>query len=326
MLNLQEDLSWPGIWRFHQFLHPVKEASRLSLNEGNTPGIEKDGLVFKREDSNPTGSLKDRGLAYQISKAHEENEKNLVISSSGNAAISAAAYCNLAKIELFAFVSQKIAQEKKEKIIKYNGRVKVSLRPVSDSIKFCKRWGYKNLRPSTEPLGAEGYKTIAWEIFRDHGKIDDLFLPVSSATCLVGIFQGFKMLGFLPRIHVCQSTKVFSIAQKFDQEFQPTKTSLATSLVAKLTSRQEEAVKIIQESGGWGWVIADEKTAKTKGKPVKGIKEAANWLSQKGIVTSAEGSLALAGVWKANEYGRQLGKTVCLLTGKMYHSEDNFKN
>ena len=58
----------PGIWQYAQQLKPlVKSKFRLSLNEGHTELIKIDNIYFKREDQNPTGSVKDRGIAFQIS-------------------------------------------------------------------------------------------------------------------------------------------------------------------------------------------------------------------------------------------------------------------
>lgn len=307
MLNIQEDDTQKGIWRYWRYLPELGKKWHLTLSEGSTLMVKKEDVFFKREDLNPTGSLKDRGLAYQISKAFSEGEKNLVISSSGNAAISAAAYCQLAGINLFAFVSPNISLRKLEKIKKYGGIINISKKPVSDSTKFSKEKDFKNLRPSIESFGSEGYKTIAFEIFKEVGEIEDIFLPVSSATSLVGIADGFKELGCLPRIHACQSTKVNPIALEFDKDFIKTETSLTDALVAKVTPKKEEAIKIIKVLGGSGWVLDDDR-----------IKRAMSWLERNGISTSEEGALALAGIWKAKGNGWKLGKTVCLLTGKKY--------
>jgi len=307
MVNVQVDVKKRGIWRYYRYFPKIEEKFYLSLGEGSTPNQKVEGIYFKREDFNPTGSFKDRGLSYQISKANEQGINKLVISSSGNAAISAAAYCQLAKISLKTFVSSKINPSKIEEIKKFGSEVIISQRPLSDSIKFSKQNSYPNLRPSGDPLGTEGYKTIAFELFQEIGQIDDIFLPVSSATALIGIYQGFKILDFLPRVHACQSTKVFPIAAKFDNSFQKTSDSLATALIAKVTPRKNEALEVINQSRGFGWVIAD-----------KEILEAQRWLEARKIITSAEGALALAAIWKAQRKGFYLGKTVCLLTGKRY--------
>lgn len=310
MVNLQEDVSKKGIWHFHKYFPPIKEKFWLSLEEGKTPAITVEGIIFKREDLNPTGSLKDRGIAYQISQAFSSGKKNLLLSSSGNAAISAAAYCQLAKINLQIFVSPRINSEKLARMRLFGPSVIFSNRPLSDSIKAAKEFGLLNLRPSTDPAGIEGYKTVAFEIYKDFGRIEDLFLPVSSATALVGIAEGFKILGFLPRIHACQSTKVFIIADKFDKDFVATTTSLAEALVAKTTPRKDQAIEIIKESGGFGWVIEDGR-----------IRSASEWLRRNKLTTSEEGALTLASIWKAKEKKFKLGKTVCLLSGRKYKND-----
>jgi len=307
MIKLQEETSSPGIWKFSQALSPLEKKFWLTLDEGSTPVAKKGEVFFKREDFNPTGSLKDRGMAFQISQSYQEGRKDLVISSSGNAAISAAAFCSLSGINLHAFVSQKIQSQKLAELKKFKPKIYLSGRSVSDSIKFAKKNGYKNLRPSIDKFGPEGYKTIAFELFKQVGRFNDLFLPVSSATALVGIAQGFKLLGFMPRFHACQSTMIFTIAGFYDQDFSKTATSLASSLVARLTPRNKEAREIISRSQGTGWVISDQE-----------IKKALAWLKNQGIITSFEGGLSLAAIWKANSKGFKTRKTVCLLTGKNY--------
>jgi len=318
MTSLQEDQTKKGIWRYHHYFPQIDQKFWLSLEEGATPLIQIEQIYFKREDLNPTGSLKDRGLAYQVSKAYSEGEKNLVIPSSGNAAIAAAAYCQLAGINLTAFVPGGTPKGKLKEIKKFGGEVKVTDRSLSDSIQFSRQKGFKNLRPSVDPAGIEGYKTIAFEIYKNLGRVDDLFLPVSSATCLVGMAEGFQILGFLPRIHACQSTAVNSIAAEFDQDFGKTSTSLATALVARLTPRKSEALKVINQSRGWGWVVGDGDKGNKRDKGDKGVREGTRWLEEREVETSVEGALALAAIWKAQDKGWELGKTVCLLTGRKY--------
>lgn len=307
MVKVQVDDTQKGIWRYFRYFPKTEEKFWLSLDEGSTPVTQIEDISFKREDLNPTGSLKDRGLAYQISKAYGEGEKKLVISSSGNAAISAAAYCRLAGISLSVFASDRTNLGKLGVMREMGLKINFTKRPVSDAVKFAREYGFKNLRPSLDPVGIEGYKTIAFELFRELGKIDDIFIPVSSATCLIGISEGFKILGFLPRFHACQSTKINTIAAEFDKDFVGTRFSLASALVAKVTAKKDQTIDIVNKSKGWGWVIGDI-----------GVQEATRWLEKKGIETSAEGALALAAVRKAQRKGFYLGKTVCLLTGRRY--------
>ena len=280
---------------------------RDSCQVGNTRIIEIEGIIFKREDENPTGSVKDRGISYQVEQAKRRGLKNLVLSSSGNAAISAAYFCRQAGINLFVFVSPKINKEKLRRVEGSRIRVFQSIRPISEAIKFAKKNDFHNLRPSTATDGPIGYQSIAAEIFENRGKIDSIFFPVSSGITLIGVANGFRKLGFLPRLHVVQTTVVCPIASKFDKNFVATKSSLASALVAKFLPKGKEILKLIKESKGWGWVISDEE-----------INKADIWLTRQGIITSYEGAAALAGIWKARENGWQIGRAVCLLTGKRY--------
>lgn len=307
-INLFKDASQPGIWQFSSYLSPLENGFKLSLSEGSTQEkIVEEDLILKREDENPTGSWKDRGMAFLISKSLAAGEKDLVLSSSGNAAISSAAYCQLAKINLFVFVSPMINKGKLGELGKLGIKTFISNRPVSDAVKYAREKGITNLRPSENEFGPEGYQTIAFELALNQGLVEDIFLPVSSGVGLVGIGEGFKKIGLSPRIHVCQSSAVCPMASVFDNDYIEEKESLAEALVAKYTPLKNKVVEWVKNSGGSGWIIGNQE-----------IIEAQKFLKEKGIETSAEGALALAAIFKARKKGRQMGKTVCVLTGKKY--------
>ncbi len=307
-IRLLKDDGAKGIWQYSAYLFPLPNEAKLSLREGGTAEVVfEEGLILKREDENPTGSLKDRGMAYLVSWAKSLGRKEAALSSSGNAAIAASEYCSLAGIKLHVFVSPKINEGKLAQLKKAGAAISFSNRPVSEAIKFCRQKGILNLRPSQNQFGPEGYQTIAFELAQRQGVVEDIFIPVSSGVALTGIGEGFKKLGFLPRLHVCQSSAVCPIASLFVKDFQPEKSSLAEALVARYTPLKSKVASLVKESGGTGWVISNEE-----------IKKAQAELEKKEIVTSAEGALALAAWQKAKANQWSLGKTVCLLTGKRY--------
>lgn len=299
--------SQSGIWQFANRLKPYVETKfRLTINEGNTEVQAIDGIYLKREDQNPTGSVKDRGLAYQISALVQQGHKKFTISSSGNAAISAAAYCELAVAELTVFVSPKIKTNKLKKLKVYkNINIKRSLRAISESTLFAKENNYYNLRPSKDPLGSVGYQTVAYELQKQLPETQAIFFPVSSATTLVGIGEGYK--NNLPQLHAVQTTKINPLASEFNKNFIETETSLADALVAKTMPRKKQALNLIKQSNGSGWIVSD-----------KQIKEAHNWLKKRKIKTSYEGAAALAGYFKAKKSNWNFqGPVVILLTGNI---------
>jgi len=99
-----------------------------------TPLQAHQDFYLKREDSNPTGSIKDRSLSPQIDHLIAANFHSAVISSTGNAAISAQYYCAINRLPLTVFVSPKIHPAK----LKLINHPQISSRPVSAAFKFAK--------------------------------------------------------------------------------------------------------------------------------------------------------------------------------------------
>jgi len=273
----------------------------------STPVKKIENIYFKCEFLNPSGSVKDRGISHQIERLKAKGAKSAVISSSGNAAISAAFYCKQEGVKLKVFVSPKI-NPAKLKILDDSGfNVEKTLRPISGAIKYSKENQAVNLRQSTDPEAILGFESIAYELEEQVSKIDALFLPISSGTTLVGIASGFKNLGFSPSFHIVQTEVIHPLAAFFDHDFKEKKGSLADAIVAKYTLREKEVLEIVRGSGGAGWVISDQEMIKAR-----------KWLNSFDLNCSYEGAATLAAVWKAERKGYKYHRPVCLLTGKDY--------
>ncbi len=321
-----------NIWRYAAFYPPIKEENRLTLGEGNTPEISAEGLakdlglrklIFKREDLNPSGSHKDRLLAYQVSTAKENGEKILIISSSGNAAVSASAYCKLAGIKLFVFVSPKTDKEKLAAIAKTGpstsfgagATIIVSKHALTLADLAAKKFGIKNLRPGADANYYYGLKSIAFEIFERCGEIDAIFIPTSSASTLLATAEAHNDLiknggiDKMPEIYAVQTAKIHPIAENFDKDFVVEKESSARGIVSKNIPREklEKILKVIKESGGGGVAVSNKQIAKAR-----------KALEQNNIITGYESAASFAGVIKLKEKisGK---KIVVLLTGKKWN-------
>ena len=134
-----------------------------------TPLIKMGDVYFKREDQNLTGSAKDRSLELQIKNLIKNNYLSAVISSTGNAAISAQYFCHKHNINLTVFVSPHTDKSKLKLIAKYI----VSHRPISDAFKFAKNNHAYLLRQSTDPTALRGYSQITTEIIKQYPNITD---------------------------------------------------------------------------------------------------------------------------------------------------------
>lgn len=318
-----------NIWRYANFYEPkIKEKYRLSLGEGWTDELrfhqlEKElnlkCLYLKRDDLNPTGSFKDRSLCYQVSKALQDGQKELVISSSGNAALAAVAYAHLAHIKLYVLVSPETNKFKLKKIEEFGAEIIVSEKPINLAKYISRKYHLINLRPSTSDTSIEGFKSIALEIFEKIGTIDSIFSYVSSASSLVGMGRLFSqlkeggMISKMPELHAVQAGRITSVASFFDDDTLPEEISLIGDLGVKKSRRAREAIELIKRSSGSGWVVSN-----------KNILEAQNLLNKFGTDNSPEGIAAFAGLMKALKK-REMGKTLCLLSGRAWPQSGNFK-
>lgn len=328
MLSTLIDSSKKNIWRYAKLYSPfIRESEQLTLNEGATVCIELPGLsrelgrrfIFKREDKNPTGSHKARALAYQVSYYKSCGHKTLLVSSSGNAAISAAHYCRLAGIALLAFVDNKTNKAKINEIKKTGQHIIFCAKPINFANYASKIFSIPNLRPSTDDLSIEPYKSIAFEIYEEFGdSIDALCVFPTSASSLIGVARGFlQMQGELgdmkriPKIVAVQTGDIVSIAKSF---YNSTPSGFAESagvagaLGVKTTGRTIEAVDIIKKTGGTGIIVSDNE-----------ILSADEILKRYGISTSMEGAATFAGAQKLKD-ARTI---VCLLTGREYQDTDD---
>ncbi len=268
----------------------------------STPLVKIDNIYFKREDHNITGSAKDRAMEEQVKNLMSHNLKSAVISSTGNAAISAIHFCKIHHIQLTIFLSPKTNSKKLALIKKQHKHIIVSNKPISDAFKYAKTTNCYNLRQSIDPTALIGYSQIGQELKKQLLQISSLFIPVGSGTTLLGLSKT------LPK-----STKIFAIqpachppiSSIFDQDFQKENTTLTTSLSVKSLPLKNKIVAAIKNSHGSGLVVQN-RSALTQ----------FNYLKKNKLHCSAEGALALAGFHKAKKLNLLIGNyPVILLTG-----------
>ncbi len=261
-----------------------------------TPLIKIDNLYFKREDQNPTGSAKDRALPLQIENLIKGGFQSAVISSTGNAAISASYYCQQAGIPLTVFVSPKINPAKLA-IIK--GNIIKSKKPISDAIKYSKANHSYLLRQSTDPSAQIGYGQIAKELLVQLPQISSLFIPIGSGTTLLGIS---KILPQNIKVFAVQPASNPTICSSFDQTYTPETKTITDALSVKYLPLKNEIIKNIQSHRGSGIVVNNN--------------EAINSLDFiKKFNVSPESALTLAGFYKAQKKYKVGNFPVILLTG-----------
>jgi threonine synthase len=294
------------LWRYASLLEPeVPPAHRLSLGEGWTPalaspalaarlGLER--LVLKREDLNPLGSHKARGTCFQVARERSRQAPGswLVLSSSGNAALAAAAYTAAAGLRLAAFLAPATPPAKVRDIARLGATVFLATGPLGLAEALADERGLANLRPSTHPDGVTGYQTLGWELLETVPALEALFMFASSGSGLVGVARAFERADevtaepWRPRLQVVQGCGVHPLAGPLDPRPPPEPGGRLGARGARKTRRLGELLRAVRASGGAGWVISDAEA-----------EAAAALLAEHGILTSLEGSAALAAAARA---------------------------
>ncbi len=200
------DVSATGLWRRRGVLPRCDHA--VSLGEGDTPlvplasfaGVRTSGVFAKLETLNPTLSFKDRAMALGASIALDLGLRGLLLGSTGNAAVSAAAYAAAAGLECLVFAGASSSASRKLSIAQSHGAVvRLVEGDYSDAYrKAAESEGPDWLNVTTtyrNPLLAEAYRTIAFELHEQvDGPIDAVVVPIGAGPLLYGLSRGFADL------------------------------------------------------------------------------------------------------------------------------------
>jgi len=286
-------------------------------------------VYLKREDQHKYGSHKGRSIPVMIKKYFKEDDiRNFVISSSGNAALAAVHavqvhnHNNPEKIKLTVFVGQNIDPTKLKNLMKTITNVNIKIeqveRPKQTAFQIDKEGTAKNLRQSTDDNALLGYYELAQEL-DNIPNLSAVFVPTSSGTTAQGLAEAFLGESYItlsqkPQIHIIQTTVCNPIASMLTKNdtISPSPTdsikSIAGAIVDKVAHRKDKVVELIKQSEGAGWIVTNEE-----------IKEAQKLVKQTtGLEISPNSALSVAGLKKAKDNGFDWkdGVVVCLVTGQ----------
>jgi len=224
-----------GLWRYLDVL-PLKDVGHIvSLGEGSTPLIKvtnlglmlgRSNIYIKDERHAATGSFKDRQATLAVSLLKEAGVTDAVVASTGNVAISYAAYCARAGIKLYAFLTSLVVSEKMRECALYGAQV-VKVTATYDRCKaiaqqFALQRNMYYDRGLRSIAGIEGMKTIAFELAEQLSQMlpprpvpeggpaappwrapDWYVQSVSGGLGPVGVIKGFqelKAMGLIDRL------------------------------------------------------------------------------------------------------------------------------
>ncbi|HVA21900.1 MAG TPA: PLP-dependent lyase/thiolase [Candidatus Micrarchaeia archaeon] len=294
-------LSTPGPATLGEGHTPLVPAPRL----GRSLGVPD--LWLKREELNPTGSHKARSLALQCA-ALRESGRTGVLSSSGNAAVAAAAYAGANQVQVVVLVSPRTPSIKLRALAAFSGPLLVSSTPVALLRRAVAVFGCEDLRPSVHPLAPVAYRGIAAELERalaPERRPDAVFCCASSGATVIGLADGFAACrpGGGPAIHVVQVGGSGDLVRPWAPPRPAGRPGAIGGLGAGRSRRAGAVRRAVTASSGRGWAVDPSELESTR-----------ELASSFGVATSWEGVGVLAAIRAAAPLltGQRV---VALLTG-----------
>ncbi|MDT7901450.1 MAG: pyridoxal-phosphate dependent enzyme [Acidianus sp.] len=284
--------------------------SWISLGEWNTPMIKNGEIYFKLDFLNPTGSYKDRGSVTLISYLAENGINAISEDSSGNAGASIAAYGSAAGMLVKIFVPSTARGNKLKQIESYGAEVVKVEGSREEVAKAAENSPYYYASHVLQPQFRDGIRSLAYEIVRDLGwrAPDNVFLPTSAGTLLLGVFEGFRhmfnqgIIAKIPNIIAVQTEQVMPLCSKVKGiKYTPPEkvTSIADALVSTNPFLLPEMVEVIRKYGDC-IVVNDEE-----------ILDSWKELARKGLLVE----YSSATVYSAYKKSKPEGLSVLVLTG-----------
>lgn len=329
-----------GIWKYSHLLPSVNEEAKITLGEGNTPLVKSnrlgkqwglDHLYFKLEQTNPTGSYKDRFAAFAIADLIQKKSPVCIATSSGNAGSALSAYAAAAGIHCFLAIvdgapAGKLIQMRaygaETLMVKGFGLDVQVTNEVMDGLRELAKGLQIPVHISAfhySPLAMDGVQTIAFEIaeelpdFRGH-----IFPPVGGGGMTLAMIKGFKKwkevhAGYrIPSVHCVQpegNDTIASALRNGKSKAQSVEKSL-TAVSGLQVPNVIDGDWLIQEcrdTGGTGYAVSDEDVYRCQEDMAK----------MEGIYAEPAGAVALAGVMKALKNGEisRYDQVICIVTG-----------
>src|SRR5256885_12237551 len=93
-----------GVWRFREAVLDIEESQIVTHPEGATRMYEREGVFFKHEGENPTGSFKDRGMTVAMTQAVRVGAPAAACASTRNTSAPPAPYAAQAGPQASAFI------------------------------------------------------------------------------------------------------------------------------------------------------------------------------------------------------------------------------
>ena len=318
----REPIDQSGVWRFREGILDVAVSDVITHPEGATRLYEREGIFFKHEGENPTGSFKDRGMTVAVTQAKRTGARAVACASTGNTSASLAAYAAQAGLEAVVFIpSGKVSTGKLAQTLAYGAKC-LQIRGDFDAamalvLEASKRLGIY-LVNSINPFRIEGQKSIVWELLQDLGwnAPDWIVVPAGNLGNTSAFGKALReahqsgWIDRLPRIAAIQATGANPFARSYREGFATQHRLQAETIASAIRIgdpvSHRRAVEAIRSTNGLVEDVTDEELMAAK-----------RTIDRMGIGCEPASATTLAGVRKLRAAGvMEDGQSiVCVLTG-----------
>lgn len=280
-----------GVWRYAGLLPTTRHA--VTLGEGQTPLLDAPWLAanggsahLKLESLNPTLSFKDRAMAVAVSMALDLGMSGLVLASTGNAAVSAAAYAAAAGLRCRLYCGRESrAADKLAMAASHGAEVHVVDGDFSTAYQaaagdegaawFNVTTTYRN------PALTEAYRGLACELVADLDRAPDaVVVPVGAGPLLAGVYAGFvdlhavTVINRIPRMIGVQAAARAPLASAWAADdwlsslasLAPSEPTVAGAIADSLRGYEREGLltlTAVRDSGGFLTAVSEENILKS---------------------------------------------------------------
>jgi threonine dehydratase len=263
-------------------------------------------IILKREDESPYGSHKFRYLESLLKNLKDQGQTRVVLSTTGNAGITASLIGKKMEIQVICLMSDKGRMNKAAQIENAGGLLILTPRPIRFAKYIAKKYSVPMIRMSSDGQAAEAYESLGNEIIEQVPDADAVVNFATSGTSSLGIMKAYEASSnALPALHLVQSGKSCSIVRELHPE-QIDQIELENSVGLSDTPHREALLEWINKSHGDAHYISQEYRKK---------RAVSQILADHDIQTSWEGESAFAAAMKITAEHKQI---VVILSGKQW--------
>jgi threonine synthase len=316
----------------------------VSLGEGNTPLVQSvriapalglNRLFFKLENTNPSGSYKDRFASAEVADVLASGAKGCLATSSGNTGSALAAFCARYNLPCVIVVGTNTPAGKLAQMQAHGARV-LRVRDFLNSPQVAKAAFEALAAVAAElgprlvvsayrysPKGMSGVESISHELAKQASNpIEHVFVPVGGGGLFSAVCRGFENgSAAMPFVHCVQPDGCPTVVAAFERGVDTIEPVESTTRVSGLSVPYDIdaslALGYLRKFGGRAFRVSDSEVLETQ----------QMLLSQEGIYAEPAGATALAGLRHAVSEGlvKPDETTVCLVTGHGFKDPESIQ-